>query len=252
MAYVCQYCKASFARYTSLRSHQNGLTRNGIVSCDKLQTPLRSEDVSDGELSDGGVISPIRNPYDIKHEICRRHQDDCALGPPLPLQNLGTCARRGYSGSVDYGLLVSAFYKYCKWLLKSRCKKFWTLFLSLRHMHNDQLRNILGLVMSLFNIRGKWCRDKRAVRYLLGRKPFWPLVTYTYTCDLSSFQVPGLGQVQYSFVDPIFAWIIQARKLCKKYELIFRYREARRRGEQTWGSSVSCGQVMRQVITGGN
>ena len=65
--------------------------------------------VSDGELSDGGVISPIRNPYDIKHEICRRHQDDCALGPPLPLQNLDTCARRDYSGSVDYGLLVCSF-----------------------------------------------------------------------------------------------------------------------------------------------
>ena len=83
MAYVCQYCKASFARYTSLRSHKNGLTRNDIVSCVKLHAPLRSEDVSDGELSDGGVISPIRNPYDIKHEICRRHQDDCVLGPHL-------------------------------------------------------------------------------------------------------------------------------------------------------------------------
>lgn len=254
MVYVCQYCKASFAKYSSLKAHQNGRTRDGIVRCGKAQTPSRCIDasaVSDGELSDACASPTIRNPYDIKHEICRRHQDDCILGPPLPLQNLGTRARRGYTGSVDYGALVSAFARYCKWVLQSRSQKFWALFLAIRHMHNDQQRSILGLVMSLFPTRGKWCKDKRAVRYLLGRKPFWPLVTYTYTCDLSSFQVPGLGQVQYSFVDPIFAWIIQARKLCKKYALIFRYREARRRGEQTWGSSVCCGQVMRQVILAG-
>ena len=244
MAYVCQYCKASFVKYSSLTAHQNGRTRDGIVSCGMLQYSDVSD--GDGDTSDGvACASPavIRNPYDINHGICRRHQDDCTLGPPLPLQNLGTCATRGYSGSVDYGALVSAFANYCKWLLKSRSKKFWTLFLSIRHMHNDQQRKILGVVMSLFETRGKWCKDKRAVRYLLGRKPFWPLVTYTYTCDLSAFQVPGLGRVQYSFLDPIFAWIIQARKLCKKYKLIFRYREARRGGEQTWGSSVSCGQV---------
>ena len=253
MAYVCQYCKASFVKYSSLTAHQNGRTRDGIVSCGMLQYSDVSD--GDGDTSDGvACASPavIRNPYDINHGICRRHQDDCTLGPPLPLQNLGTCATRGYSGSVDYGALVSAFANYCKWLLKSRSKKFWTLFLSIRHMHNDQQRKILGVVMSLFETRGKWCKDKRAVRYLLGRKPFWPLVTYTYTCDLSAFQVPGLGRVQYSFLDPIFAWIIQARKLCKKYKLIFRYREARRGGEQTWGSSVSCGQVMRQVIIAGN
>ena len=253
MAYVCQYCKASFAKYSSLTAHQNGRTHNGIVSCAKASTPLRCSDVdvSDGDISDGAA-SPIRNPYDIKHGICRRHQDDCVLGPPVPLHNLGTCAVYGYSGSVDYGALISAFSNYCKWVLQSRDPKFWALFLAIRNMHANHQRNILRVVMSFFDSRVKWCKDKRAVRYLLDRKPFWPLVTYTYSCDLSSFHVPGLAQVQYSFVDPIFAWIIQARKLCKKYDLIFRYREARRLGEQTWGSSVSCGQVMRQVNIGGN
>ena len=219
MAYVCQYCNASFATYLSLRAHQNGRSRGGIVSCGTQQTLDRYSDDSDGDISDGAASAApavIANPYDIKHEICRRHQDDCTLGPPQPLQNVGMSATRGYTGSVDYGALVSAFANYCKWVKNSRCIKFWTLFLSIRHLHNEQQRNILAIVMKLFVTQGKWCKDKRAVRYLLSHKPFWPLVTYTYTCDLSSFQVPGLRQVRYSFVDPIFAWIIQARKLCKK------------------------------------
>ena len=94
MTYVCQYCKGSFAKYSSLTAHQNGRTRDGIVSCGKPQTLQYSDvsdgdgDTSDGVASDGvACASPavIRNPYDIKHGICRRHQDDCTLGPPLPL-----------------------------------------------------------------------------------------------------------------------------------------------------------------------
>jgi len=199
MAYVCQYCKVSFARYTSLTAHQNGRTRDDIVVCAKPQTPLRCSDVSDGDLSDGDACaSPIRNPYDIKHDICRRHQGDCILGPPLPLPNLGTCARRGYSGSIDYGLLVSAFSNYCKWVLTSRSNKFWTLFLSIRHMHHDEQRNILRVVMSLFETRGKWCKDKRAVRYLLGRKPTRVDCSCCYlqvNRHVSAYNVPGTIRV---------------------------------------------------------
>ena len=98
MAYVCQYCNASFATYLSLRAHQNGRSRGGIVSCGTQQTLDRYSDDSDGDISDGAASAApavIANPYDIKHEICRRHQDDCTLGPPQPLQNVGMSATRG-------------------------------------------------------------------------------------------------------------------------------------------------------------
>ena len=150
-----------------------------------------------------------------------------------------------------------ALHKYCEWALNSRAHKFWSLYLTTRHLPQDDQRQILELVRKLFATqkmsRKHWCTDKRAVRYLLAKKSFWPLVTYTYTCDLTAFKVPGLGVVKYTFLDPIFAWILQARKLCKKYDLLFRYREARSQvtGEQTWGSCVSCGEVMRQVNSPG-
>jgi len=158
-----------------------------------------------------------------------------------------------YTGSTNYGALVSAFREYCKWVLGSRSQKFWSLYLATRHIAQDDQRHILELVRKLFNVKQIWCADKRAVRYLLASKPFWPLVTYTYTCDLTAFGVPGLGVVEYTFLDPIFMWILQARKLCKSYHLLFRPREARSKasGHKTWGSCVSCGEAMRQVNTPG-
>jgi len=250
--YECEHCGASFNNYYSLRSHVNGSVFQGIPRCARLaQRAIAGEDHDDGS-ADAVITTPvITTPLDLQYEICRRHQDDSVLGDPHPLHNLGKSSVVGYTGSVNYGALVLAFLEYCRWVLKSRSRKFWLLYLATRHLPQDDQKQILALVRKLFNVGtgAHWCTDKRAVRYLLTTKPFWPLVTYTYTCDLTAFQVPGLGVVTYTFLDPIFAWILQARKLCKKYDLLFRYREARRKDsdEQTWGSCVSSGDAMRQV-----
>ena len=251
MAYQCEYCGAPFQNYYSLRSHKNGSAVDGIPRCARIVQRA----IAGGEHD--GADAVITTPVDLQHDICRRHQNESILGEPHPLQNLGGLSILGYTGSVNYGALVLAFREYCRWLLQSRSQKFWSLFLATRHLSQDDQRHILEIVRKLFKIKQignhHWCADKRAVRYLMSTKPFFPLVTYTYTCDLTEFRVPGLGVVKYTFLDPIFAWILQARKLCKKYELLFRYREARRKGtgEKTWGSCVSCGEAMHQVDTPG-
>ena len=260
--YACEHCSAAFDNFYSLRAHKNGNRENGIPLCQKktvlpdVCANIDIDDCASDTTSAAVAHAVITQPYNIQHEICRRHQVDSKLGPPHPLSNLGKESAHSYTGSINYGRLVEAFGEYCRWVMQSRSPKFWSLYLKTRHLHNDDQREILELVHKLFPgvLGGKrWCRDKRAVRYLLETKPFWPLVTYTSTCDLSAFQVPGLGRVTFTFVDPIFAWIIQARKLCKVTDLIFRYREARssRSGEQTWGSCVSCGHAMRQVRLSG-
>ena len=252
MAYQCEHCRASFASYYSLRSHVNGGVVDGIPQCERIgrrppdfgDAVITTPVVGDSDVED----NVIRTPADLQHDICRRHQDDSILGDAQPLYLTGPPS---YTGSVNYGALIVAFHAYCRWVLNSRSLKFWKLYVATRHLPQDDQKNILELVPKLFGVKPNkksWCTDKRAVRYLLTTKPFWPLVTYTYTSDLTAFGVPGLGVVTYKFLDPIFAWILQARKLCKKYELVFRYREARTEsGEQTWGSCVSCGEAMRQV-----
>ena len=254
--YECEHCDACFPSFLSLRSHKNGSVVDGVPRCTQLPLTGSEAPLDDAPLASAAAVATvaavITTPVFLQHEICQRHQEDSIFSPPHPLTNLGSSPDCSYTGSADYGALVVALRKYCLHVLESRDKKFWLLYLATRHLHNDEQRAILGLVRKLFvkrvTKRG-WCPDKRAVRALLQKKPFWPLVTYTYTCDLTTFKVPGLGVVTYKFIDPIFAWIVQARKLCKKYELLFRHREARKKGsgEQTWGSCVSCGGAMRQV-----
>ncbi len=261
MTYECEHCQATFHNFYSLRSHINGSVKDGIPRCARISDGVidsaEHDDASAAiacDAVDDGVDAVITNPVDIQHEICRRHQDDSTLAPPNPLHNLGKSAVVSYTGSCNYGALLSAFHQYCLWVLASRPHKFWSLFLATRQLPQDEQKHLLEVVRKLFKVKQVWCTDKRAVRYVLASKPFWPVVTYTYTCDLTEFRVPGLGVVTYTFLDPIFAWILQARKLCRKYKLLFRYREANRTGsgQKTWGSCVSCGEAMRQVVTPGS
>ena len=251
--YRCEYCDASFPSFLSLRSHKNGSTIAGVSACPRVHSAKISEsaDAGDDVPMQSATAAAINTPTFIQHEICQRHQTHAELGSPRPLSNVGCSAANNYTGSIDYGALVEALHSYSLDVLNSRASKFWKLYLATRDLPQEKQREILRLVRKLFLSGSKkgWCADKRAVRNLLYKKPFWPLATYTYTCDLRSFDVPGLGLVTYKFIDPIFAWILQARKLCQRFNLLFRYSEARKKsnGEQTWGSCVSCGGAMRQV-----
>ena len=193
--YECEYCSASFRSYYSLRSHVNGGVFEGIPQCERIRqraptfggavitTPVEHDE---SESDTEGTV--IRTPVDLQHDICRRHQDDSILGDPHPLRFLGELASQSYTGSVNYGALIEAFRAYCRWVLNSRSNKFWQLYLTTRHLPQDDQKNLLGLVRKLFGVHPnnkRWCTDKRAVRYLLTTKPFWPLVTYTCSAGYS-------------------------------------------------------------------
>ena len=126
--YQCEYCSQSFASYYSLRSHKNGGTREGIPGCAQIRkSTIAGSDVTlnDGSLESAAVAAAaaITTPVFTQHEICQRHQDDCILGSPQQLRNIGS-AECSYTGSVDYGVLVQALRDYCLDLLKSRATKF--------------------------------------------------------------------------------------------------------------------------------
>ena len=161
----------------------NGSVFEGIPRCARAAyraiTGAEDGDSADSLLD--GADAVITTPVNMQHDICRRHQDDSILGDPHPLYNLGQSAVLSYTGSTDYGALVLAFGEYCRWVFNSRSRKFWSLFLATRHLPQDDQRNILALVRKLFNAKQignrHWCADKRAARYLLGTKPFWPIHT---------------------------------------------------------------------------
>ena len=95
MAYVCHQCKTSFQTFYSLRAHRNGHSRDGVLFCATRQPVDADYSDVDGDTSDSASSATrITNPFDIKHDICRRHQQDTTLGPPQPLENLGNIEHR--------------------------------------------------------------------------------------------------------------------------------------------------------------
>ena len=144
MPYECEHCRSSFANYYSLRSHVNGGAIGGIPRCALTSRKLARAVITTPVNFDADTV--ITTPVDLAHEICRRHQDDSILGDPRPLHNLGSSAGVQYTGSVNYGALVLALRKYCEWVLQSRARKFWLLYLATRHLPQDDQRQILELV----------------------------------------------------------------------------------------------------------
>jgi len=92
MVYKCQHCKASFSNFYSLRSHENGNRVDGVPVCELVSNKSVCASVDEDNTrtcsASVGADTVITNPFDIRHDICRRHQDDSTLGPPHPLSNL--------------------------------------------------------------------------------------------------------------------------------------------------------------------
>ena len=150
MVYKCQHCNAAFSNFYSLRSHENGNRVDGTPVCQlagkKTVRVRQDEGDVNGSSASVGADAVLTNPFDIIHGICRRHQDDSILGPPQPLSSLGLSSLSSYTGSIDYGALVVAFGNYCRWILKSRSPKFWSLFLKTRHLPNKNQKEIMELI----------------------------------------------------------------------------------------------------------
>lgn len=142
-----------------------------------------------------------------------------------------------------------------KWVSKRLATPCWNIFLATRSLSQKRQEMVMKVTRnSCRQLRElkKWINNKRGVRKLLAQKPFWSLVTHSITINLAGYGIPGLNTVDFSFTNPIFAWIMCARNLAKRFDLVFRYRSATLGGERdsprVWGSGVECGDIMRKVV----
>ena len=86
--------------------------------------------------------------------------------------------------------------------------KFWSLFLKTQHLPNADQSEI-GSLFTHFSAAAQAANGVQT--------NVWSAICFKqnghWSRDLISFQVPGLGVVSYTFVNPNFAWIIQGRTL---------------------------------------
>ena len=102
---------------------------------------------------------------------------------------------------------------------KSTCSEnFWKIFLKLHTYSTVAIDSSLQAVKKVFvpeaREKKKFPISKRA---LLARmdsaRTFWSQIRHTYVVDLSQFKLPsGTTSIEFKFVDPVWAWIIAARR----------------------------------------
>ena len=102
---------------------------------------------------------------------------------------------------------------------KSSCSdNFWKIFLEIHRHSTIAIDSSLQAVKKVFVPEAcekqKFPISKRALLAKMdSARMFWPQIRHTYVVDLSRFKLPsGTTSLEFKFVDPVWAWIIAARR----------------------------------------
>ena len=97
-----------------------------------------------------------------------------------------------------------------------------------------------------------WPQSRRAVDRLISKRlgSFFPRVMRTIEIDLTHHNLTTIrSPIQFTYMDPVFAWANCAYELSKTNKLHFQYKPlyCPDSGELLYGSSVQHGEIMRQA-----
>ena len=96
----------------------------------------------------------------------------------------------------------------------------------------------------------RWPRTCRVLRNMITRKAgnFWQHVTNTHVVDLTSFELPGVDRVHFSFIDPVYIWITICNNLHKRgiplhWDAKILYHPDT--GEEVFGAGIQYSKLLR-------
>ena len=132
--------------------------------------------------------------------------------------------------------------------MQSVCsERFWNLFLDIHQFPSKLIDTVLSRVKKQF-VPTESAERKRfpTTRRLLlerieGLDALWTHITHVAKIDLSGFDLPGgLQSIDFHFVDPVFAWLVAARKQ-KPADMHWRP-AAQPSGQPLYGGGVQFGE----------
>lgn len=132
--------------------------------------------------------------------------------------------------------------------------EFWKIFLPIHGSPRVHIDSTLRAVKRTF-VRGadrkKFATDLRTLRSAMsGLTPFWPTVLHTHRIDLSRFarHLPsGTTHVMFKFVDPIWGWLMAARRQ-NPQEL--HWKPAAQHGHRkVYGGGIQFGEFFRHACS---
>ena len=145
----------------------------------------------------------------------------------------------------DMTLLQDRWQAYLQAVAGVASTDFWALFLALHDQSTVAIDSALHAVKRVFvdvSDRKRFPISRRQLATEMKKiGPFWQHVMHEVTIDVSHFQLPsGTKSIQFSFVDPIWGWLVAARRQNAK-ELHWRP-VAQRRGHEVYGGGIQYGK----------
>ena len=126
---------------------------------------------------------------------------------------------------------------------------FWHIFLNLHTCSTTAIDSALNSVKKVF-VHGQESQAMFPIskRVLLNKmsKTFWPHVSHTYEINLSAFELPSkTSSIVFKFVDPVWAWIMAARK---QHPAEMHWRPvSQTSGRAMYGGGIQFGEFFRQA-----
>jgi len=206
-------------------------------------------DVDDGDFSfasDHRCIKLLTRRRRADDPSASKYYKEVLVARPLPVMTMK-------EEPIDMTVLQVAWDQYLKDIKGLGSSSFWKFFLDLHDQPQVAIDAALQAARSTF--LSKSSKDERykfipSKRELLRRMQkitpqFWPRVTHSINLDLTKFNINK--KILFRFVDPIWAWIMSARRLLSIQNLEWQAKVQidRHTGERLYGGGVEFGDAFQ-------
>ena len=134
-------------------------------------------------------------------------------------------------------------------VVKSSDVHMWRVFCSVRTETRVCQSSVLRAVRPMVDplLRASWPKDRRALdRLIANAGGFRSRILRSVKIDMTDV---GHDAFQFTFIDPLYAWASAALRLSHNMPVHFQFRPLHDpdTGERLYGTSVKCGEVMKQA-----
>ena len=185
--------------------------------------PSRCDNTSDSIVATASVVLPVPAPAPVLPV------DMLALArrAPVTLQSYTTRVREVPrrvtvfpANPRDFVDLQNTWDRYVQDVFGTCCPKFWKFFLPLHEESGSAIDSALRSARNAFagaeEFWSSFPSTRRVLRQTITSNvdKFWPRVMHTTTIDLGAFDLPhDKRTLDFSFIDPIWAWLMAAQRL---------------------------------------
>ena len=238
---TCDRCGRVFTNLFALGPHRRVCNVVSVPVCQTIETSL--EEIPDAQIASRSL----------RHLAQRSSKPSWGVTTVLHIEQ----SRRPNKLCLarDYSYMQQKWIEYVQAAHSCCSSEFWRIqqtLLNQTTVCKDAVQNAVKAMVSHKARQPAWPNSTRTLKKLLQRKAgrFWDNVLHTETIDLSSYKLPGITNVKFEFVDPVYVWLERANAM---YDAGIEMHWTPcsmthpQSGEEVFGAGVQYGYILREA-----